>query len=82
MSQDAHQPAEPHAKGSLASAGGLSPLLSAILLESLAALAEAGEAEKACRLAGRACVALRATDPAAARRFDVLLHRLTPKLQW
>lgn len=56
--------------------------LSEILLESVAALAGTGEVEAACRLAGRACVALRASDPAAARRFDVLLHRLTPKLVW
>lgn len=53
-----------------------------ILLASVTALAAAGEVETACRLAGRACVALRATDPAAARRFDALLHRLTPKLTW
>jgi hypothetical protein len=53
-----------------------------ILLASLTALAAAGEVEKACRLAGEACVALRRTDPAAARRFDVLLHRLTPALDW
>lgn len=53
-----------------------------ILLASITALAAAGEVENACRLAGQACVALRGTDPAAARRFDVLLHRLTPKLTW
>jgi hypothetical protein len=35
-----------------------------------------GKTEQACRLAGRACVALRRTDPAMARRFDVLLHRM------
>jgi hypothetical protein len=56
--------------------------LAEILLESIGALAAAGEVETACRLAGRACVALRRTDAAAARRFDVLLHRLTPKLTW
>jgi hypothetical protein len=56
--------------------------LSEILLESVIALAGSGEVETACRLAGRACVAIRATDPTAARRFDVLLHRLTPKLTW
>lgn len=56
--------------------------LSDLLLEGLAALAATGEVEKACRLAGQACVALRDADPAAARRFDVLLHRLTPKLTW
>jgi hypothetical protein len=27
-------------------------------------------------------VALRHADPEAARRFDVLLHRLTPRLTW
>jgi hypothetical protein len=53
-----------------------------ILLESLAALAGAGEVEIACRLAGRACVALKEPDPSASRRFDVLLHRLAPKLGW
>lgn len=58
------------------------PSLPDILLASVTALDTAGDVEKACRLAGQACVALRASDPAAARRFDVLLHRLTPKLTW
>lgn len=53
-----------------------------ILLAGLTALAEAGEAERACRLAGQACVMLRVSDPAASRRFDVLLHRLSRKLDW
>jgi len=53
-----------------------------LLLTSLTALAEAGEVEHACRLAGQACVRLRHVDPATARRFDVLLHRLTPALNW
>lgn len=57
-------------------------MLPEILLESLTALADAGEVEPACRLAGRACSALRKSDPRAARRFDVLLHRITPKLAW
>lgn len=56
--------------------------LSEILLESVTALAGAGEVETACRLAGQACVALRTSDAAAARRFDILLHRLTPRLTW
>ena len=50
--------------------------LAEILLESTAALAACGKVDQACRLAGRAYVALRRTDPAMARRFDVLLHRL------
>lgn len=53
-----------------------------VLLDSLCALADAGEVGAACRLAGRACVSLRRSQPALARRFDVLLHRLTPKLTW
>ena len=48
-----------------------------ILLESVAALAACGEVDKACRLAGRAYVALRRSEPWTARRFDVLLHRLS-----
>lgn len=53
-----------------------------LLITSLGALAAAGDVEQACRLAGQACVTLRRSDPKAARRFDVLLHRLTPKLTW
>lgn len=53
--------------------------LSAILLDGLRALAEAGEADTACRLAGRACAALRQKDGAQWRRFNVLLHRLGPR---
>lgn len=56
--------------------------LTEIMLASLTALAAAGEVEKACRLAGEACVALRGADPAASRRFDALLHRLTRDLTW
>lgn len=53
-----------------------------VLLDSLRTLADAGEVDAACRLAGRACVALRHSQPALARRFDVLLHRLAPRLTW
>lgn len=56
--------------------------LAPILLASLEALADAGQAEAACRLAGRTCVRLRRSDPAVGRRFDVLLHRLTRRLSW
>lgn len=51
-----------------------------ILQRGLAALAETGEVDAACRLAGEAYAALWRGDPANARRFNVLLHRLTPKL--
>lgn len=47
-----------------------------ILLSSLEALAAAGQVDAACRLAGRACAALRNKDPADWRRFNALLHRL------
>lgn len=47
-----------------------------ILLSSLEALAAAGQADAACRLAGRACAALRNKDPGGWRRFNALLHRL------
>ncbi len=56
--------------------------ISEILLRSLTALASAGDVEAACRLAGQACIALRHTDPAVAGRFNALLHRLSPKLDW
>ncbi len=52
-----------------------------ILLAGLKALAATGEVDAACRLAGQACVALRHVDATAAQRFNVLLHRLTPRLE-
>ena len=51
--------------------------LTDILLVSLQELANAGRAERACRLAGRACAALRQCDPTAWKRFNVLLHQLS-----
>lgn len=68
--------------GSVADASVPTRRLSEILLASITALADAGEVEAACRLAGQACVALRCSEPGAARRFDALLHRLTPMLTW
>jgi hypothetical protein len=53
-----------------------------ILVASLNALAAAGEIDAACRLGGQAYVILRHHDGTAARRLDVLLHRLAPKLPW
>lgn len=50
-----------------------------VLLTALKALAEAGETEQACRLAGRACMALRREDIGQWRRFNALLHRLAPR---
>ena len=48
-----------------------------VLLASLKALADAGEADAACRLAGRACAALREQDRTQWMRFNKLLHRLS-----
>lgn len=61
---------EPRTKGAVAT-----PLVG-VLLASLEALAAAGEADAACRLAGRACAELRHSDPAAWQRFNVFLHRM------
>lgn len=56
--------------------------LAPLLLESLEDLAVAGEVDRACRIAGRAYVALRHTNPATARKFDVWLHRQIRRLDW
>jgi hypothetical protein len=50
--------------------------LAGVLLSSLEKLAAAGQADAACRLAGRACAELRHSDPAAWQRFNVFLHRM------
>ena len=60
-------------------AGSPAAQLGDILLSGLRALADAGEAEQACRLAGRACAALRGRDETQWRRFNGLLHRLGPR---
>jgi hypothetical protein len=51
--------------------------LSGILLTGLKALADAGEVEQACRLAGRACAVLRRAHGDEWRGFNILLHRLS-----
>lgn len=51
-----------------------------LLLDALQKLADAGEVDAACRIAGRACVILRRGSPGNERRFNALLHRLTPRL--
>jgi hypothetical protein len=51
-----------------------------LLLDSLQRLAKAGEVDAACRIAGRACAVLRRSDAKGERRFNALLHRLTPRL--
>lgn len=51
--------------------------LTELLMSALQALADAGEGERACRIAGHACAVLRHDDHAGWRRFNALLHRLT-----
>ncbi len=54
--------------------------IAALLIEALQSLADAGEADAACRIAGRACVMLRHGAPEGEQRFNVLLHRLARRL--
>lgn len=49
-----------------------------ILRNSLQNLAAAGQSEAACRLAARACAALRKENPGRWGKFNGLLHRLSP----
>lgn len=56
--------------------------LAGLLLETVRKLADAGRVEEACRIAGRACAILRPLSPVGEHRFNALLHRLTPKLDW
>lgn len=58
--------------------GAIDARLCTVLSESLKALAMAGHADTACRLAGQACALLRGRNPAEWARFNKLLHRLSP----
>lgn len=51
--------------------------LSQILRMSLMVLAEKGEVDQACRLAGQACHVLRHDEPRNWQVFNALLHRLS-----
>ena len=51
-----------------------------LLLDALQKLANTGEVDAACRIAGKACVLLRQTSPGAEQRFNALLHRLARRL--
>jgi uncharacterized protein (DUF2249 family) len=51
--------------------------LTAVLADTLRALAAGGHAEEANRLAGRAYAALRREHPDQARQINALMHRLT-----
>jgi hypothetical protein len=54
--------------------------LADILVASLEVLARLGQADTACREAGRACAVLRGVNPAQWRKFNTLLHRLSRHL--
>lgn len=51
-----------------------------LLLDALQKLADAGEVDAACRIAGKACVVLRPSDAKSEHRFNALLHRLTRRI--
>ena len=52
-------------------------VLTDLLVRSLEALAKAGQADAACRQAGKACAALLASNPAQWRKLNALLHHLS-----
>jgi len=52
-----------------------------LLLDALRKLADAGQVDAACRIAGKACAVLRRSDAKNERRFNALLHRLTRRLE-
>lgn len=51
-----------------------------LLIDALQSLADAGEADAACRIAGKACVVFRRAASKDERRFNALLHRLVRRL--
>jgi hypothetical protein len=55
--------------------------LADLLISSLETLADLGQADAACREAGRACAVLRGANPAQWRKFNALLHRLSKHVQ-
>jgi hypothetical protein len=70
---------QPNATGPGAENSGEAQLagLADLLVASLEAQAKLGQADAACRGAGKACAVLRGTNPAQWRKFNVLLHRLS-----
>ncbi|MCW3473194.1 hypothetical protein [Limobrevibacterium gyesilva] len=77
-----NEPALPPPRSGAADGFAVTVGLDDLLLDSLARLAAAGEVEAACRLAGKACQLQRRSNERSAHRFNALLHRLTPQLQW
>ena len=52
----------------------------ALSVDALQKLADVGEPDAACRIAGKACITLRQADPKAERRSKAFRHRLARKL--
>jgi hypothetical protein len=78
MTRDLASPGFNHS--TLASLGAPREQVIVMLLDALQKLADAGEVDAACRIAGKACAVLRRSDAKSERRFNALLHRLTRKL--
>jgi hypothetical protein len=73
---------QPNATGPGAENSGEAQLagLADLLVANLEALARLGQADAACRGAGKACAVLRGTDPVQWRKFNALLHRLSRRV--
>ncbi len=56
------------------------PMLNRLFISALIALAEAGKAEQACRLAAQGYPALRRCHPREAERLNAVMHSLTRHL--
>jgi hypothetical protein len=74
------EPSDPGLAPAQASRGAPLEGVIVLLLDALQKLANAGEVDAACRIAGKACVLLRQTSPRAEQRFNALLHRLAHRL--
>jgi hypothetical protein len=73
---------QPNATGPGAENSGEAQLaeLADLLVANLEALARLGQADAACRGAGKACSVLRGTNPVQWRKFNTLLHRLSRRV--
>lgn len=76
------QAGQTNATGPKAGASGEAQIagLADLLVANLEALARLGQADAACRGAGKACAVLRGTNPVQWRKFNALLHRLSRRV--
>lgn len=77
----ADRPEAPEPGVAYSSGDHLVSALADILVASLDTLAKAGQADAACRQAGKACAALRVSNLVQWRKFNALLHRLSRQVQ-